>query len=351
MLEKLKIIDLSTVLAGPSVATFFAELGSKVIKIENKNNPDVTRSWFSKGEEEGQLSAYFSSINYNKEYRKLDFLDAADHALFLQEVANTDILISNFKKGDEEKLNLTDDFLRTVNPNLIIGKISGYTHESDRVAYDLILQAETGFMSINGTKESGPLKLPVALIDVLAAHQLKEGLLLALLDLKENGTARTVEVSLYDTAICSLMNQASNYLMTGILPERMGSLHPNIAPYGELFQTLDQKTITFAIGSNLHFLKLCLYFNLNSLPTDERFADNKRRVINRSSLYDYLANQVCLKTAKEISSAMRLEKVPYGVVKDLAEVLNSDVANDMVKTEIIDSTVSKRMPQIAFKWK
>ena len=195
------------------------------------------------------------------------------------------------------------------------------------------------------------MKLPVALIDVLAAHQLKEGLLLALLDLKENGTARTVEVSLYDTAICSLMNQASNYLMTGILPERMGSLHPNIAPYGELFQTLDQKTITFAIGSNLHFLKLCLYFNLKSLPTDVRYADNKSRVINRSSLYDYLSDQVCLKTAEEISAAMRQEKVPYGIVKNLAEVLNSDVANDMVKSEIIDTTFSKRMPQIAFKWK
>jgi crotonobetainyl-CoA:carnitine CoA-transferase CaiB-like acyl-CoA transferase len=351
VLRKLKIIDLSTVLAGPSVATFFAELGSEVIKIENKNNPDVTRSWFSKGEEAGQLSAYFASINYKKEYRKLDFLDSNDHALFLKEIVNADILISNFKKGDEEKLNLTDDFLRSVNPQLIIGKISGFSHESDRVAYDLILQAETGFMSINGTKESGPLKLPVALIDVLAAHQLKEGLLLALLDLKENGTARTVEVSLYDTAICSLMNQASNYLMTGILPERMGSLHPNIAPYGELFQTLDQKTITFAIGSNLHFFKLCLFLNLNSLPTDVRYADNKSRVINRSSLYDYLSDQVCLKTAEEISTAMRHEKVPYGIVKNLAEVLNSDVANDMVKSEIIDTTLSKRMPQIAFKWK
>ena len=131
----------------------------------------------------------------------------------------------------------------------------------------------------------------------------------------------------------------------------MGSLHPNIAPYGELFQTLDQKTITFAIGSNLHFLKLCLYFNLKSLPTDVRYADNKSRVINRSSLHDYLSDQVCLKTAEEISAAMRQEKVPYGIVKNLAEVLNSDVANDMVKSEIIDTTFSKRMPQIAFKWK
>lgn len=351
MFEKLKIIDLSTVLAGPSVASFFAELGGSVIKIENKKKPDVTRSWYFNGEQKSNVSAYFSSINYKKDYLKLDLSAPDDHAFFLQQLKTADILISNFKFGDEEKLNLTDAFLRSIQPNLIIGKISGFGSESDRVAYDLILQAETGFMSINGTSESGPLKMPVALIDVLAAHHLKEGLLLALIERMESGCAKTVEVSLYDAAVCSLMNQASNYLMSGKIPERMGSLHPNIAPYGELFETKDGQLITFAIGSNLHFSKLCRFLELDPLLNDIRFIDNQQRVIHRKELEKLLDEKVSQRTSEQISTAMRAENVPYGLIKNIDEVLNSEWATKMIKTERIEETLTKRMSQIAFKWK
>ncbi len=183
------------------------------------------------------VSAYFSSVNYRKEYLKLNLKMSADYKRFITELEDTDIIISNFKKGDAEKLKIDDAFLRSLNPNLIIGKISGFGADSDRIAYDLILQAETGFMSINGEDNQAPLKMPVALIDVLAAHHLKEGILLALLS-KE---PKTVHVSLYDAAVASLMNQASNYLMTGNIPKRLGNLHPNIAPYGELFQNQRRK--------------------------------------------------------------------------------------------------------------
>ena len=351
MLEKLKIIDLSTVLAGPSVATFFAELGSHVIKIENKHNPDVTRSWFFQGEEKQDVSSYFSSINYKKEYRALDLLNPIDYNSFLEEISKADILISNFKEGDEEKLKVSDEDLRVINPTLIIGKIKGFSDESDRVAYDLILQAETGFMSINGTQESGPLKMPVALIDVLAAHHLKEGLLLALMERTKNGTAKTVEVSLYDAAVCSLINQASNYLMSGKVPERMGSLHPNIAPYGELFETKDGQLITFAIGSNLHFSKLCRFLELNLLLNDIRFADNQQRVIHRGELEKLLKEKVSERTSEQIITAMRSEKVPYGIIKNIDEVVSSAASKKMIKTEIIDMKTTKRMSQIAFTWK
>lgn len=351
MLEKLKIIDLSTVLAGPSVATFFAELGSHVIKIENKHNPDVTRSWFFQGEEKQDVSAYFSSINYKKEYQALDLLNPIDYNSFLEEISKADILISNFKEGDEEKLKVSDEDLRVINPTLIIGKIKGFSDESDRVAYDLILQAETGFMSINGTQESGPLKMPVALIDVLAAHHLKEGLLLALMERTKNGTAKTVEVSLYDAAVCSLINQASNYLMSGKVPKRMGSLHPNIAPYGELFETRDVQLITFAIGSNLHFSKLCHFFELDHVPNDIRFIDNQQRVIHRGELEKLLKEKVSERTSEQIITAMRSEKVPYGIIKNIDEVVSSAASKKMIKTEIIDMKTTKRMSQIAFKWK
>jgi len=352
MFEGLKIIDLSTVLAGPSVATFFAELGAEVIKIEHPNKPDVTRSWKLPNEDQdNNVSAYFSSINYKKKYIQLNLQNSSDYAKFIELVKDCSILISNFKKGDDFKLKITDEVLRSHNPNLIIGKINGYGSESDRVAYDLILQAETGFMSMNGTSTSGPVKMPVALIDVLAAHHLKEGLLLALLEQEKSGKSQSVEVSLYDAAICSLVNQASNYLMTGHVPQRIGSLHPNIAPYGEIFTTKDQRQITFAIGSDQHFEKLCLYLNLIELIADPRFKNNQNRVSNRIELFEILEKKIVDLSSEHIFEAMKKLNVPCGIIKNLAEVFESEQAQKLTREEEIDGSTTKRTTSIAFQWK
>ena len=352
LFSDLKVIDLSTVLAGPSVGTFFAELGAKVIKVENSKIPDVTRSWKLPSEaQDATVSAYFSSVNFGKEYMSLNLKDKEDYARFLDLIKDADILISNFKFGDEAKLKLEDETLRAINPNLIIGKISGFGSESDRVAYDLILQAESGFMSMNGTSESGPVKMPVALIDVLAAHHLKEGLLVALLERKQNGSIKTVEVSLYDAAICSLVNQASNYLMAEHIPQRIGSLHPNIAPYGELFETKDQQLITFAIGSPIHFEKLCNFLDLQELLTDVRFSSNQQRVINRELLFKLLQSKISSFLAKEILDEMLKQHVPAGIVKNLDAVFEAQNAQELVRKELIDGVETKRLTSIAFKWK
>ncbi len=351
-ISKLKVIDLSTVLAGPSVGTFFAELGAQVIKIENTANPDVTRSWKLPSEnQESTVSAYFSSVNYRKEYLQLNLKSEVDYLQFLDLLKDADILISNFKFGDEEKMKLTDEHLRAVNENLIIGKINGFGSESDRVAYDLILQAETGFMSMNGTPASGPVKMPIAFIDVLAAHQLKEGLLLALLERQLNGNAKTIEVSLFDAAICSLVNQASNYLMANKVPQRIGSLHPNIAPYGEIFETKDQQLITFAIGSTIHFEKLCTFLGLKNLITDIRFSSNQNRVINRQLLFEILHERIVDFTADELLTNMLQQHVPAGKIKNLEAVFAEKKVQDLVRSEMIDQKVTKRLTSIAFKWK
>ena len=348
--QDLKIIDLSTVLAGPSVATFFAELGAKVIKVENKRIPDVTRSWkLSNEDPDDSVSAYFSSVNYHKEYLQLDLKAESDHQNLLDLVKDSDILVSNFKKGDEEKLGITDHQLRSVNPKLIIGKISGFGSESDRVAYDLILQAETGFMSMNGTPESGPVKMPVALIDVLAGHQLKEGLLIALLEREKNNTVRTVTVSLYDAAVCSLMNQASNYLMAGHVPQRIGSLHPNIAPYGEIFITLDNASITLAIGSDVHFQKLCSILKLENLSEDERFKINPDRVRNRTILFELLKIEIQKWDAPKLLEELLGQHVPAGIIKNLSEVFQEKKAKYLIREEEIDGKETKRVSSVAFK--
>jgi len=351
MFSSLKIIDASTVLAGPSVGTFFAELGAKVIKVENSKVPDVTRSWKLPTEDKGSnVSAYYSSVNYRKENVSLDLKEPAGREYFLELIKDADILISNFKLGDEEKFNIQDEILREINPKLICGKINGFGSKSDRVAYDLILQAESGYMSMNGTNESGPVKMPVAFIDVLAAHHLKEGLLIALLERERSGLAKSVSVSLYDAAVCSLVNQASNYLMENKIPQRIGSLHPNIAPYGEIFSTKDNDLITFAIGSDQHFKKLCSFLQIEYLTTDERFSSNPERVRNRTFLKEIIQEKIKLFPTQEIMDSMLKENVPVGKIKDLQEVFENDEAQKLVRKEVIDGIETSRVSSIAFKW-
>lgn len=348
----LKIIDLSTVLAGPSVGTFFAELGAQVLKIEHPKNADVTRSWKLASEDASEsVSAYFSSVNYGKTYLSLDLKNEKDYATFIDHVQKADILLSNFKKGDDEKLNVTDEHLRSINPSLIIGKITGFGNESDRVAYDLILQAESGFMSMNGTSTSGPVKMPVALIDVLAAHHLKEGLLIALLQRNQSSEIKTVSVSLYDAAICSLANQASNYLMEQHIPQRIGSLHPNIAPYGEIFSTKSNDLVTFAIGSNQHFEKLCDYLNCEELIIDDRFKENKDRVKNRMQLFEYLQEKIKLFDTVTLLHEMHQRYVPAGEIKNLQAVFQEQAAQKLIRTETINGKETKRITSIGFQWK
>jgi crotonobetainyl-CoA:carnitine CoA-transferase CaiB-like acyl-CoA transferase len=350
-IKELTVIELSTVLAGPSVGMFFAELGAKVIKIEHPTIPDVTRSWKLPSEQhEVPVSAYFSSVNYGKSYLTLNLLDSDDYSNFIELIKNADILLTNFKRGDDHKFGIETQTLHQLNKRLIVGKISGFGEDSDRVAYDLILQAETGFMSMNGTTDSGPVKMPVALIDVLAGHQLKEGLLLALIDRQLTGKGSEVSVSLYDAAVCSLANQASNFLMTGHIAKRMGSLHPNIAPYGELFQTKDGVTITFAIGSNQHFEKLVTSLKHPELATDIRFINNAQRIENRTILAEILQSILINQQSKEILSELLLKNVPCAEIKSIDTVFSDEKAQAMILTEKINGLETKRVQTTAFKF-
>jgi crotonobetainyl-CoA:carnitine CoA-transferase CaiB-like acyl-CoA transferase len=346
----LKIIDLSTVLAGPSVGTFFAELGAEVIKIESPQFPDVTRSWkLSTENPESTISAYFSSVNYRKKYLELDFSKADQLNELMTLLEEADILLTNFKKSSEKKFGLTSEILLEKFPKLIIGKISGFGEDSDRIAYDLILQAETGFMSMNGTPESGPVKMPVALIDVLAAHQLKEGILVALIDRISSQKGRKVSVSLYDAALSSLANQASNFLMENHIPERIGSLHPNIAPYGEIFKTNDDILVTFAIGSDQHFKKFAFLLELPELLDDLRFKTNQNRVKNRTVLAQIIQNRISLVNSTLLLNGCHINFIPAARIKNLSEVFDDNEAQTLIREEEISGKPTKRITSIAFK--
>ncbi|WP_416208530.1 CaiB/BaiF CoA transferase family protein [Fodinibius sp.] len=335
MFKELTVVEIASVLAGPAVGNFFSELGANVIKVENKRSGgDVTRQWRQPGESSKGPSAYFSSVNWNKDSLLLDLGDTDDKQKVKELIEKADIVITNFKKGDDKKFGLTFDDLKAINPTIIQGHISGFGTESDRLAYDLILQAETGFMSMNGQPDSPPTKLPLALIDVLAAHQLKEGILCALLKQKENpNQAFRVDVSLYDSAISSLINQATNWLMNGNVPQRIGSLHPNIAPYGELFETADDRMVTLAIGSDRQFSDLCKILESEELAERPEYQHNEARVENRQELSDILKEHIGKFEADLFLEKCHNSFVPAAEIKNLQQVFESEKAQRLLLTE------------------
>lgn len=330
--KDLKIIELAGVLAGPSAGLFFAEWGATVLKIENpKTGGDVTRSWKLKTElPDDQTSAYFWSVNAKKKFISIDLSQQAGLSAFYELVKDADIVITNYKTGDDKKLKVDYASLSQINPALIYAAITGFG-ETPRSAYDLILQAESGFMSMNGEPNSAPLKMPVAVIDLLAGHQLKEGILIALLRKYKTGAGSYLSVSLFDSAVASLANQATNWLIAGHLPKAAGSLHPNIAPYGELFETKDKHQITFAIGSNKQFQLLCEIIGYRQLAEQARFLKNQNRVINRNELYAILYDYIRQLPFDELYNACIQKDVPIGKIRSIKEVFELPAAKRLLQ--------------------
>jgi crotonobetainyl-CoA:carnitine CoA-transferase CaiB-like acyl-CoA transferase len=350
LFKNLNVVDLSTVLAGPSVATFFAELGAKVIKVENpKTGGDVTRTWKLESEDPlSNVSAYFSSVNYNKEYVELDIASEEGYASLQELIRNADILITNFKHGDDVKFKLTSEQIRSINPSVIYAKLKGFDSIPERVAYDVVLQAETGYMHMNGTTESGPVKMPVAMMDVLAAHQLKEGILCALIQRATTGKGCVVECSLEKAGLASLVNQGTNYLMGGHVAERMGSLHPNIAPYGDVFYCSDDKAIVLAVGSQKQFSKLCELLGDASLATNNLYFNNQLRLANRKSMCEQLQVLFAKGSRDEWMQLFIANHIPAGAIKKMDEVMENKIAQDMLLEEKINGVNTKRLASVAF---
>jgi crotonobetainyl-CoA:carnitine CoA-transferase CaiB-like acyl-CoA transferase len=332
MLKNLKVLELASVLAGPGVGQFFAELGAEVIKVENyRSGGDITRSWKLPTERVSEdRSAYFSSVNWGKMSIALDLTTIEGKTKVQQLASKADIVIASFKPGDAEKLNVAYEQLKMNNPRLIYGQLSGYGSDNDRVGYDAVVQAESGFMDMNGEKDGGALKMPVALIDVLAGHQLKEGLLLALLKREQTGEGSLVEVSLIQTAVASLANQATNWLVAKSLPQRKGSLHPNIAPYGEVFETSDKKQMILAIGSDRQFADLCDVLNCKEYVNDDRFSINQQRVINRTMLKQILEQKIKAFSSHELMTKINEKKIPAGLVQNVKEVFEMKEVQELL---------------------
>ena len=332
--KDLIVLELASVLAGPGVGQFFAELGATVIKVENlKTGGDVTRSWKSAQEKTDDRSAYFCSVNWGKQSIALDLTAPEGRDIVLQLARRSDIVITSFKPGDATKLGVDYASLREGHPGLIYGQITGYGSDNPRVGYDAVVQAEAGFMFMNGEPGGKSLKMPVAFVDILAGHHLKEGLLLAMLEKGQTGKGKLVEVSLLQAAVASLANQATNYLVSQVSPGKQGSAHPNISPYGETFKTRDAKEILLAVGTDKQFLALCNVLGTSDMSGDPCFATNVSRVRNREALNKRLAAAISGFDRSGLMKLLSESKVPAGEIRTVAEALEDPSIAEMMLSD------------------
>ncbi len=328
--SELKIIELASVLAGPSVGAFFAEFGASVIKVENpRTNGDVTRSWKTAGEQDdSDISAYFASVNFGKRSLALDISQEQGRDVLCGLLKTADVVIASYKPGDAEKLGVAYDDIKKHNPGIIYGHITGYGNDSTRSGYDAIIQAETGYTSMNGTHEM--CKMPVALMDVLAGHQLKEAILMALWSKERTGEGCYIPISLYDSALSGLVNQGSNFLNADHVPKPLGSDHPNIAPYGTLFKCRDDQYIIMAVGNDKQFAGL---MDILKLEIDPKFETNHGRVQNREKLKSVLADALEGMERDTLLQKLHDASIPAGRLNDLEHVFADPAALNMVVTD------------------
>lgn len=329
MLNDLKVLELASVLAGPGVGQFFAEAGAEVIKVENiHTRGDVTRTWRVSDEITDDRSSYFCAVNWGKKSIAVDLRQKEGQEIVCKLALKSDIVISSYKSGDAEKLGVDFQTLSSLNPRIIYGQITGFGAHNSRVGYDAVIQAEAGFMFMNGEPGRSSLKMPVALMDILAAHHLKEGILLSLLERNKTGRGNFVHISLFDAAVASLANQASNWLVAGVIPQKQGSLHPNISPYGDIFRTADGIEILLAIGSDRQFASLCEIVGL--AEARKAFATNPQRVKGRIDLNKILQSKIGNFSSSDLISAMQKAGIPYGLVRNIKEVFETPEAQALL---------------------
>ena len=331
-LDGLRIADCSTVLAGPLCTMLLADLGADVVKVEPPEG-DGTRAWGPPwvgvgvaGPRDPGVAAYYLAVNRNKRSIRLD-LKASDGAAVLRRLlGSADVLVENFRVGGLDRLGFDDATLEAINPSLVHLGISGYGPAgpwADRPGYDFVLQAEAGLMSITGfaDAEGGhPAKVGVAIADVLTGLFGAIGVLAALLGRDRTagpaaGLGQRVDVSILESALAGLVNQAQNAFVTGRAPVRRGNAHPNIVPY-ETFATADGE-IALAVGSERQWARFCDALGAPELATDPRFATNGDRVTNRGLLRPILSGRLAAGSSATWLARFAEAEVPCGPINDI----------------------------------
>lgn len=318
-LEGLVVADLSRVLAGPYCTMLFGDLGATVIKVERPGTGDDTRSWGPPFASDG-LPTYFHSVNRNKESIAADLTNSGDRARVLRLVSCADIVVENFKVGSLRPFGLDYDSVTALNPKVIYCSISGFGSGAgaDLPGYDLLVQAMSGLMSITGDRE--PMKVGVAVVDVLTGLHACVAILAALHERDHSGTGQHVEVNLLSSALSALVNQASSVLGARVVPGRMGNAHPSISPY-EVYETSD-RPIVIAVGNDQQFASLCSVLGHSDWASDPRFRTNPDRVTHREELRVLVSAALGAGTAEHWHGALTRAGIPCGPINDIEQGLS-----------------------------
>ena len=329
-LSHIRVLDLSRVLAGPWAGQILGDLGAEVIKIERPRTGDDTRHWgppYLKDQQGENTSeaAYYLSANRNKQSLTLDFTQPEGQRIIRDLVAECDVLLENFKVGGLAAYGLDYESLKAINPKLIYCSITGFGSDgpyANRAGYDFMIQGLGGLMSLTGRAEgeegAGPVKVGVALTDILTGLYATVGVLAALNHREQSGLGQHVELALLDVQVACLANQAMNYLTTGVAPKRMGNAHPNIVPYQD-FPTADGDII-LTIGNDGQFRRFAEAAGHPEWASDDRFASNKARVAHRKELIPLIRQVTVFRTTAEWVALLEQAGVPCGPINDLAQV-------------------------------
>jgi glutaryl-CoA transferase len=344
-LAGVRIVDLSRILAGPLCTMVLADLGADVIKIERPGEGDDTRHWgppFA-----GDDAAYFLALNRNKRSVTADLSSPEGLSFVRRLIATSDVVIENFRPGLMERFGLGLDALREARPELVTCSLTAFgpaaSEAASRPGYDIIVQALSGLMSVTGERDGEPTKAGVALLDVITGLYAAVGVLAALRERDVTGRGCHVSVALFDASVAAMVNQAANYLIGGVVPERMGTAHPNIVPY-QAFHASDRPFI-LAAGNDRLFSRTCQVVEHADWADDPRFVTNEGRVVHRDELIPRLQEVFSKRSMHEWLGLLEQAGVPCSPIMTMDEVFASDDGADLI--ERIDDPVRGLLRTVA----
>lgn len=327
------VVDLTRVLSGPYCTMILADLGARVIKVEQPGKGDDTRHWGPPFL--GAESAYFLSINRNKESVTLDFKPKEGRAILEQLIATADVFVENFRPGTIDRIGFGWEALHAKHPRLVYASISGYGQTGprrDEAGYDAVMQAEGGLMSVTGDPDRPGYRLGVAITDMVSGLYCAQGITAALLARERSGQGQRVDIGMLDTTAALLTYQAANWFATGKVPPRQGNRHATIAPY-ETFTTMDGD-IVVAVGNDPTWQKFCPAIGLPALAEDPRFTTNKDRMANYEAMRPPIDAVFRTKTTAEWVTILNQAGVANGEVRNIGQMLTDPQleAREMIKT-------------------
>lgn len=327
------ILDLTRVLSGPYCTMVLSDLGARVIKVEHPGRGDDTRHWGPPFI--GDESAYFLSINRNKESVTLDFKPPAGRQVLEKLIAGADVLVENFRPGTLARAGFGFDAVHARFPRLVYASISGYGQtgpRSDEAGYDAVMQAEGGLMSVTGDADRPGYRLGVAITDMVAGLYAAQGVTAALLSRERTGRGQQIDIGMLDTTAALLTYQAANWFATGQTPLRKGNRHATIAPY-ETFTTQDGE-IVIAVGNDEIWKRFCPVIGLPEMAGDPRFTTNKDRMLNYDEMRPPIDRAFRTATNAEWVTRLNAANVPNGEVRDIGQMLVDPhlQARDMIAT-------------------